>query len=310
MGRKINYKHVKTTLAILVVLFSYSACNTNKKTEKEGETSLSESATGSASSSAMISIKSGVFSMGTNTGLPNEKPAHEVKVNNFRLDIYPVTVAEFAKFVKASSYQTDAERYGDAGVYNFQAQKWELVKGAYWLKPLGPNEQSAQDDHPVTQVSWNDAQAYCKWAKKRLPTEAEWEFAARNAGTSNHQYSWGNELLVDGKYKANVWQGTDISDVQGEDGFKLTSPVGYYGVNELGIADMGGNVWNWCEDTFGMYPGNTENYTVDPNSKVMRGGSFFFDPALNKSFTVTFRAPNTAETSLFNIGFRCAADME
>ncbi len=299
---------MRTFLAILVVLISFAACSHNKKAENKGETLISESSSDNAPQDEMISIKGGVFSMGSNTGLPNEKPAHEVKVADFRLDKYPVTVDEFAKFVKATSYQTDAERFGDAGVFNFQTQSWELKRGANWRKPLGPDNPDAQEDHPVTQVSWNDAQAYCQWAKKRLPTEAEWEYAARNAGKSTTLYSWGNELVVDGKFKANVWQGADINAKQGEDGFEFTSPVGYFGVNQLAVADMGGNVWNWCEDTFSMYPGNSENYTVDPNSKVMRGGSFFFDPALEKSYTVTFRAPNTAETSLFNIGFRCAAD--
>jgi sulfatase modifying factor 1 len=297
-------------LAISVVLVSMLACNANKKADDKAESSISESEINSTPQTEMVTIKGGTFNMGSNSGLPNEMPAHEVKVADFRLDKYPVTVAEFARFVKATSYLTDAERFGDAGVYNFQTQNWELKRGANWRKPFGPDGEAAQDDYPVTQVSWNDAQAYCKWAKKRLPTEAEWEYAARNAGKTNTLYSWGNELIVDGKFKANVWQGVDINEIQGEDGFKFTSPVGYFGVNQLGIADMGGNVWNWCEDTFAMYPGNNEHYTVDPNSKVMRGGSFFFDPALGKSFTVTFRAPNTAETSLFNIGFRCAGNGE
>ena len=301
---------MRTLLALLVVLSLFPACNANRKADDKAENSISESVINSTPQTEMVTIKGGTFSMGSNSGQPNEMPVHEVKVADFRLDKHPVTVAEFARFVKATSYQTDAERFGDAGVFNFQTQNWELKRGANWRKPLGPDGESAQDNHPVTQVSWNDAQAYCLWAKKRLPSEAEWEYAARNAGKTNTLYSWGNELIVDGKFKANVWQGNDISAVQGEDGFKFTSPVGYFVVNQLGIADMGGNVWNWCEDTFAMYPGNNENYTVDPNSKVMRGGSFFFDPALDKSFTVTFRAPNTAETSLFNIGFRCAANVE
>lgn len=299
---------MRTLFALLIVSSFFPACNANKKVEDKAENSISESSINSTPQTEMVEIKGGTFSMGSNSGQPNEMPAHEVKVADFRLDKNSVTVAEFAKFVKATSYQTDAERFGDAGVFNSQTQNWELKRGANWQKPFGPDGETAQDDHPVTQVSWNDAQAYCQWAKKRLPTEAEWEYAARNGGKTNTLFSWGNELIVDGKFKANVWQGSDINAIQGEDGFKFTSPVGYFGVNQLGVADMGGNVWNWCEDTFAMYPGNNANYTVDPNSKVMRGGSFFFDPALDKSFTVTFRAPNTTETSLFNIGFRCAAN--
>jgi sulfatase modifying factor 1 len=113
---------------------------------------------------------------------------------------------------------------------------------------------------------------------------------------------------MNGKYMANVWQGNSITETQGEDGFVYTSPVGHFGYTESGLSDMGGNVWNWCEDTFKLYPGNMNEFNEDPQTKVMRGGSFFFDQNLEKSYTVTFRAPNTSETSLFNIGFRCASN--
>lgn len=294
------------------MIFSVVSCNSAKKTDNNlvgsKTVSTAESTKIDDPASDMILIKGGTFMMGSDNGLPNEKPAHKVTVADFRLDIHPVTVGQFAKFIKATNYRTDAERFGDAGVFNFETQRWELTKGANWLNPLGPNEQAAENNHPVTQVSWNDANAYCDWAKKRLPTEAEWEYAARNGGKANTLYSWGNELNVAGKFKANVWQGQDINATQGEDGFKLTSPVGQFGLNGIGLSDMGGNVWNWCEDTFALYPECSEYYTPDPNSKCMRGGSFFFDPALEKSYTVSFRAPNTAETSLFNIGFRCASN--
>ena len=303
---------MKTQLLILCI-FTTFACNSAKTSDSnqqvQGLEEAKTDAEGQAKAKAdeMVLIKGGSFTMGTNNGSPNESPAHQVTVADFKLDIHPVTVVQFAKFVKETSYKTDAERFGDAGVFNFEIQNWELKKGANWRKPLGLNEATADDNHPVTQVSWNDANAYCQWAGKRLPTEAEWEYAARNRGKSNAIYSWGNSLGVEGKYKANVGQGEDINAVQGADGFKFTSSVGHFGFNTIGLTDMGGNVWNWCADTFVMYPGNSQDYTVDPNSKCMRGGSFFFDPALDKSYTVSFRAPNTAETSLFNIGFRCAA---
>ena len=303
---------MKTQLIILS-FFTIISCNSAKSSDANQSENAQEQASTEmqtkeqAKADEMVLIKGGTFMMGTNNGSQNESPGHQVTVADFKLDIHPVTVEQFAKFVKETSYKTDAERFGDAGVFNFEIQNWELKKGAYWQKPLGPNEPAAENNHPVTQVSWNVANAYCQWAGKRLPTEAEWEYAARNAGKSNTIYSWGNELKVDGKFKANVWQGEDINAVQGADGFKFTSPVGQFGLNELGLSDMGGNVWNWCADTFVMYPGNSQNYSADQNSKCMRGGSFFFDPALDKSYTVSFRAPNTAETSLFNIGFRCAA---
>ena len=305
-----NFKIMKIQFLILFV-FILLSCNSTKssddKTVKPTDASNTLAAKAKAVNNDMIVIKGGSFIMGNDNGTANEKPAHKVTVADFKMDIQPVTVEQFSKFIKETAYVTDAERFGDAGVFNFDTQSWELKKGANWRKPLGADTPNAESNHPVTQVSWNDANAYCQWVKKRLPTEAEWEYAARNGGKSKTLYSWGNELMINGKYKANVWQGEDINATQGEDGYKLTSPVGSFGRNEIGLADMGGNVWNWCSDTFGLYPGSSQNYNVDPNTKCMRGGSFFFDPALEKSYTVSFRAPNTAETSLFNIGFRCAA---
>ncbi len=292
---------------IILLVFIPFACNSNKKVENNQAESSSELTTDTDPQTKMVLFKGGTFEMGSDNGASNEKPKHQVQVADFKLDIHPVSVEEFSAFVKATSYMTDAEKFGDAGVYNFNTQAWELKKGATWRYPLGPDSPGAEKNHPVTQVSWNDAQAYCQWAKKRLPTEVEWEYAARNSGKNKTLYSWGNEVKVDGKFKANTWQGSEITAMQGEDGFKFTSPIGYYGLNAAGLTDMGGNVWNWCEDTFTLYPGNNDDFTADPQTKCMRGGSFFFDPALEKSYTVTFRAPNTAETSLFNIGFRCAA---
>lgn len=258
--------------------------------------------------SSMVQFPGGTFIMGSNTGTALEKPAHQVTIKSFKIDRSPVTVAEFSKFVEASSYVTEAEKFGDCGVYNASIQNWELKKGAYWLYPQGRDAPKAEKNHPVTQVSWNDAQAYCRWAKKRLPTEAEWEYAARNGGKSNTRYSWGNSLMVNGKYKANVWQGATIKEKQGQDGFAFTSPVGFYGKTATGLTDMGANVWNWCEDSFQPYPGSGKVASVDKNAKVMRGGSFFFDQNMENSYTVSYRAPNTSETSLFNTGFRCASN--
>jgi formylglycine-generating enzyme len=219
-----------------------------------------------------------------------------------------VTVAEFRKFVQATGYKTDADRFGDSGVFDFNQQNWTLAPGANWEYPSGKQAPRAPDDHPVTQVSWNDAAAYCTWLGKRLPTEAEWEFAACCGGKSNTRFSWGNALVVNGKHRANVWQGNNLQAAQGADGFKLTSPVGFYGKNPCGMTDMGGNVWNWCADTYQPYPGNTQPIPVNDDVKVIRGGSFFFDQNGENSFTATGRASNTRETSLFNTGFRCAED--
>jgi sulfatase modifying factor 1 len=296
--------------AALLLLFS---CQGNRQTKPSPETGKEPAqqpveTTVQPVSENMVSFEGGTFRMGSDQGMPNERPVHEVMVKPFRIGKYPVTVGEFRKFVQATGYKTDADRFGDSGVFDFNGQNWTLVPGANWEYPLGKQSPRAADDHPVTQVSWNDAIAYCTWLGKRLPTEAEWEFAAHCGGKSNTRFSWGNALMINGKYRANVWQGSNLQAAQGADGFKLTSPVGFYGENTCGMTDMGGNVWNWCADTYQPYPGNPEPIPLNNEVKVIRGGSFFFDQNGENSYTSTGRASNTRETSLFNMGFRCAED--
>jgi len=254
----------------------------------------------------MILVKGGDFLMGSNE-IPDAAPIHKVTLKSFYIDKTLVTVSQFSDFVKATNFKTEAEKFKDSGVFNLELQKWELLPGAYWRKPLGPDGPDAEDNHPVTQVSWNDAVAFAKWAGKRLPTEAEWEYAARSGKNSGDKYSWGNNILKDGKYTANTWQGT-IKAPETTDGFLYTSPVGIFGENELCLSDMGGNVWQWCSDVYGAYPGS--NLNIQPNDKVRvaRGGSFFYDEYGDESFSVYYRSKNSIETSLFNAGFRCAKD--
>lgn len=255
----------------------------------------------------MVFFEGGTFLMGSETGLPNEKPVHEVKTEPFYIDKTPVTVVQFEVFVEATAFKTEAEKFGDSGVFNIEKQTWELLSGAFWKKPFGPSGPDAEDNHPVTHVSWNDAVAYADWAGKRLPTEAEWEFAARSGKNSGEKFSWGNAVSVNGQYFANTWQG-EINTPVTKDGYLFTSPVGAFGENEAGLTDMGGNVWQWCSDTYKPYPGSNEPYRVDPNVKVIRGGSFFFDQSGEDSFSVSGRSMNSHETSLFNTGFRCAGN--
>ena len=302
-------------LAMSVLLWSCTSNQGSKKKENNSENEKNkEEATKDASKSLvendMVYFNGGKFRMGSSKGTPQEQPIHQVEVRSFRMDKHPVTVKEFRRFIQETGYKTDAEKFGDSGVFDFTASSWVLVPGANWQYPLGNNTSLAQDDYPVTQVSWNDATAYSAWIGKRLPTEAEWEYAARCGGKNNSKFSWGNELIKDGKYKANVWQGTDLSAKQGADGFKLTSPVGYYGETSCGLSDMGGNVWNWCSDTYKPYPGSTIPDPQNPDLKVIRGGSFFFDQNGENSYSTTGRGSNTQETSLFNTGFRCAEDAE
>jgi len=300
---------------ILALSIVFLSCNNNKggksktKNENTGSEEIKET-TVSVKEGDMVYFKGGTFMMGSVNGLPNEQPVHKVTVQSFKIDKYPVTVSDFRRFVEATGIKTDAEKFGDSGVFDFKTSGWILKKGADWQYPTGENSSPAADNHPVTQVSWNDARAYAQWIGKRLPTEAEWEYAASCGGTSKTRYSWGDNLMIGGKYNANVWQGKDLSAKQGADGFDLTSPVGHYGETPCGMADMGGNVWNWCSDIYKPYPGSDIPFQNNPELIVIRGGSFFFDQNGENSYTSTGRALNTQETSLFNTGFRCAKDSE
>jgi sulfatase modifying factor 1 len=289
-----------------------SVTNNDKKIKAiEAETEVAPN-TGSKKStlipeSEMIFFEGGDFMMGSKNGLPQEQPVHKVSINSFKIDKSPITVVQFKIFIKTTNYKTEAEKFGDSGVFNLEGKNWELLPGAFWLKPFGPSGPEAEDNHPVTHVSWNDAVKYASWAGKRLPTEAEWEYAARSGKNSGQKFSWGNEVSVNGKYFANTWQGTLEAPETG-DGFLFTCPVGTFGENEAGLTDMGGNVWQWCADNYKAYPGSTEAIREDPNVKVIRSGSFFYDQYGEDSYSVSGRSLNSHETSLFNTGFRCAID--
>lgn len=299
---------LKTSLFISSVVIASCSGNREAKNAKPESTNDTPITSEVPQNDEMIAFPAGTFMMGSDHGTPQEKPAHKVTVKAFRIDRHPVAVKDFRQFIKETGYQTDAYKFGNSGVFSFETYGWELKNGANWEYPLGRTQPPAEDNHPVTHVSWRDAEAYAKWAGKRLPTEAEWEYAARCGGKSSSRFSWGNALVVNGKYKANVWQGSDLTVQQGKDGFKFTSPVGFYGENHCGLTDMGGNVWNWCSDQFKPYPGNNLPFNNDPELRVIRGGSFFYDENGESSFTVSYRGSNTRETSLFNLGFRCATD--
>ena len=308
------------SLFVFLVLVSCAGNQSEKKSEATKAESLAKeksvatkseteksSSTKIVPESEMIAFEGGTFMMGSDTGLPQETPAHKVTVKPFSIDKSPVTVAQFKIFIETTGHKTEAERFGDSGVFNLEIKNWELMKGAFWRKPFGPNGPDPIDNHPVVHVSWNDALAYVKWAGKRLPTEAEWEFAARSGKNSGEKFSWGNEISVDGKYFANTWQGT-LESPEILDGHPYTCPVGTFGENAAGLTDMGGNVWQWCSDNYKAYPGSTAPIREDASVKTIRSGSFFFDQYGEDSFSVSGRSMNSHETSLFNTGFRCAKD--
>jgi sulfatase modifying factor 1 len=229
-----------------------------------------------------------------------------VQINSFMIDKDLVTVGEFEKFVEATGYVTEAEKFGDAGV--FEDGAWTMVSKATFRYPFGPAKPRALSDHPVTQVSWNDARAYAVWKGKRLPTQWEWELAAKSGDNTNEMYSWGATLVVDGKYKANTWQGSFPDTNTKEDGYEFTSPVGVFGRNRIGLSDMGGNVWQWCADDH--VPTESEAEVDADSRKVIRGGSYLCDPMVCHGYQVRGRASSTPESAMAHIGFRCAKDIQ
>tara|TARA_R110001592_G_scaffold82516_2_gene244351 strand:- start:1197 stop:2021 length:825 start_codon:yes stop_codon:yes gene_type:complete len=230
-------------------------------------------------------------------------------ISAFFMDTSPVTVAQFRAFVEATEYITEAEKFGNSGVFTIE-QNWFLEDGADWQYPQGPNAEKANDDHPATQVSYNDALAYATWAGKRLPSQAEWEHAAKDADDINTIYNWGDQLIVEGKYMANTWQGSFPFVNLNKDGFTLTSPVGAFGKTKLGLTDMAGNVWEWTSDWLIPYGMKQENFVPNQTSqKILRGGSFLCEPSFCHGYQITGTSESTPETGLMHTGFRCVKDI-
>jgi formylglycine-generating enzyme required for sulfatase activity len=307
----------------------------------------------------MVWIPGGEFTMGTDSALgwADEKPAHRVRVAGFWMDETDVTNAQFRAFVEATGYVTTAEKPVDAeeilrqsppgtppppkenllpGSLVFvptsgpvplvgpnahrQWQKW--TPGANWKHPEGPGSSiDGKDDHPVVHVSWHDAVAYAKWAGKRLPTEAEWEFAARG-GLDNKPYVWGDEQLTDTVIKANIWQGDFPYNNSAKDGYERTSPIKAFAPNGYGLYDMSGNVWQWCSDWYqvDLYrqrdgQGVIDNPTgpeksFDPRQpysplRVQKGGSFLCNDAYCTRYRPSARHGCTPDTGMSHGGFRC-----
>ncbi len=259
----------------------------------------------------MIVIPSGTYVMGTNHGQPYEGPPHRVQINSFAIDRTEVTNQKFLEFAEAIDYLSEAERYGWSGVFDPAHQRWDSVSGANWKHPEGPSTSIIDRmDHPVIHVSWNDAMAYCGWLGKRLPTEAEWEWAARGK-LDDPEYPWGSELNPEGNFMANTWQGIfPISD-SGEDGFFSTASVGNFPSNAYGLYDMAGNVWEWTADWysptyFGSSPISNPPGPEGGSEKVIRGGSWLCAQNYCSGYRVAARQMTPADSGLNNLGFRCA----
>ncbi len=258
----------------------------------------------------MVLIEGGEFLMGTDTGYPYEGPPHRIVVDSFYLDATEVTNRQFSEFASATGYVTESEKQGSSGIFDGASGEWSLVEGADWRHPGGPDSDlDGRDDHPVIHVSWDDATAFAAWAGKRLPTEAEWEFAASGAG----QYPWGDEFMLDGRHAANWWQGDfPVRDLQ-EDGFAAVAPVSQFPATGPGLYDMGGNVWEWVADWYApdyyrAAPTRNPSGPSQGGEKVHRGGSWMCSRNYCRGFRVAARQKTAPDTGLNNLGFRCAAD--
>jgi formylglycine-generating enzyme required for sulfatase activity len=312
--------------------------------------------TGKANLKEMVLIKGGLFWMGGDSiwGRPDEFPRHKVEVSSFYIDVHEVTNRQFGAFVNATGYVTTAEKKPDWEELKKQVPPgtpkpddsllvaaslvftppnhtvsldnpyiwWKWVNGANWRHPEGSKSNlDGKDDFPVVQVSWEDAQAYCRWAGKRLPTEAEWEFAARG-GQQKAIYPWGTEMVTAGTKKANVWDGQFPVKNTGLDGYVLAAPVAQFPPNPYGLYDMAGNVWEWVADwyTADYYAvcnkkGVVRNpqgpdKSLDPDEpyamkKVTRGGSFLCNDQYCSGFRIGARMKTSWDTGLNHTGFRC-----
>jgi len=255
-----------------------------------------------------------------------EGPVHDVVVEPFRIDAHAVTNDAFAGFVDATGHRTDAEQYGWSFVFggflpdDFPDTRaveatpwWRQVYGADWRHPEGPqSELGDRGDHPVIHVSWRDAVAYCEWSGTRLPTEAEWEYAARG-GTTGTAFPWGDDLEPGGEHRMNVFQGNFPGDNTVADGYAGTAPVDAFPPNGFGLHNVTGNVWEWCADWYepGYYARAPRESPTGPDHgehRVMRGGSYLCHISYCRRYRVSARSGNEPDSTTGNLGFRVATD--
>jgi formylglycine-generating enzyme required for sulfatase activity len=289
----------------------------------------------------MVSLPGGTFAMGSEEFYAEEGPVREVTVGPFAIDLHPVTVAQFRRFVSATGHVTEAERQPDPRYYPdadpallvpgslvFHATSgpvnlrdvrawWDHVPGACWYAPEGPGTSvRGRHRHPVTHVAYGDALAYARWARKDLPTEAEWEYAARG-GLDRARFAWGEELAPGGRHAANTWQGRFPWENLLRDGYAGTSPVGAFAPNGYGLFDVCGNTWEWTRDAWsvptpapapaacGCSPGAIVSASDAIPRHVIKGGSHLCAPCYCLRFRPAARQGEAVDTSTGHLGFRC-----
>jgi len=336
-------------IGLLMSLACNSAFCNEASTEAEQTNQNYGKNTATKEKNGMVWIKKGDFHMGCNDpAFTDAQPIHKVRLSGFWLDKTTVTNEQFDKFVKETNYITVAERTPQqkdfpnaktenlvAGSLVFKApehpvplgnhyQWWQYVQGANWRHPEGPDSNiKDRMNHPVVHVAWQDTAAYAKWAHKRLPTEAEFEYAARG-GLNQKTFSWGDQLKPNDKWQANIWQGHFPSHNTQEDGYFSTSPIGSFPANGFGLYDMTGNVWQWCSDWYraDYYKTLRNRITVNPQGpddsfdpkeprvakRVQRGGSFLCSDQYCARYLVGARGKGEPDSSSCHVGFRCAQD--
>ena len=331
--------------------------NSDFMSEERGRTLTQEELpvlTGGLTSPALVldvpmkALSGGTFLMGSDVASErDQRPARQVRIAPFKMDVYQVTNGQFQMFVRETQYETTAERQGWSYIFHSERKAWVRMVGANWQNPSGTNPyagleggaMTAMLDLPVVHVSWDDAQAFCRWAGKRLPTEAEWEYAAKG-GLLDAPYPWGQHRQIGGQYFANFWQGMFPDGNTGADGFLGLSPVGSFPANPYGLFDIGGNVWEWCSDQYaadyyrrspqdnptgptaedgetvmvarvmlrkenGKYVGETMGSVDEIPLRVIRGGSFLSAENTDAGYRTTARGSQPQSLSFQDVGFRC-----
>ena len=337
---------IKNAGFFLIALILFSSCNEHNEnsTVKEAK----RVAVALPSHEGMVFIRPGTFKMGTNNpDFGDASPVHKVTLHGFWMDTHEVTNAQFIAFVKATHYVTVAEKplnpadfpgvpisslVPGSAVFTTPKHEvslkdpsgwWKYIPDANWKHPAGPQSSiKGKDNYPVVQICYTDALAYANWAGKRLPTEAEWEYAARGGEVKNTTFYWGNEMHPKGRLMANNFQGNFPNKDIGTDGFKGVAPVKSFPPNHYGIYDMEGNVWEWCNDYYrpDYYKLSPENNPQGPDKsynpdepnlieRVQRGGSFICSEQYCERFKAGSRGKGEINSASNNLGFRCVSDV-